>query len=116
MHLYNNIKLVSFKEGEIIINAKSIVDPHFNRTIAKLISTWTGRIWQVKDSTSNLGQSLYEEDLMEQQREIKLMKNDPEIKNILDIYPGVTIHSITNINETTEEKLSIIEVNKKKEK
>ena len=115
-YLYNNAKLVSFKEGEIIINVKSIADPHFTRTIAKLISTWTGRIWQVSVSTSNVCQTLYEEDLIEQQKEIKVMKNDPEIKNLLNTFPGVTIHSITNINQTTEEKKLINEIKKMKEK
>ena len=36
--LYNNVKLVSFREGEIILNTESISDPHFTRTIAKFIS------------------------------------------------------------------------------
>ena len=115
-YLYNNTKLVSFKEGEIIINVQSIADPHFTRTIAKLISTWTGRIWQVSVSTSNVCQTLYEEDLIEQQKEIKAMKNDPEIKNLLDSFPGVNIHSITNINQTTEEKKLLNEIKKIKEK
>ena len=115
-YLYNNAKLVSFKEGEVIINVKSIADPNFTRTIAKLISKWTGRIWQVSVSTSNVCRSLYEDELIQQQKEIKVMKNDPEIKNLLDTFPGITIHSITNINQTTEEKKSIKEVKKIKEK
>ena len=28
-YLYNNVKPVSFKEGEVTINIKSISDPHF---------------------------------------------------------------------------------------
>ena len=104
-YLYNSAKLISFKEGEVIINAKTITDPHFMRTIAKLVSKWTGRIWQVTSSTSNIGQTLYEEDLIEQQKQIDKMKNEPEIKTILDMFPGTKIHSITNIGETSEENL-----------
>ena len=114
-HLYNNTKIISFKEGEVIINATSISDPHFTRTIAKLVSKWTGRIWQVSSSTSNIGQTLYEEDLINQQKEIEIMKDEGEIKNILETFPGTKIHSITNINETTEENKSI-EAKKTKEK
>ena len=44
------------------------------------------------------------------------MKNDPEIKNLLNTFPGVTIHSITNINQTTEEKKLTNEIKKMKEK
>jgi len=114
-YLYNNAKLISFKEGEVIINTKSIEDSHFTRTIAKLVSTWTGRIWQISPSDSNIGKTLYEEDLIEQQREIEKMKNEPYIKNILDFFPGVKIHAITNIAETTEENLVEVKILETKE-
>ena len=112
--LYNNIKLISFKVGELTLNIDSIKDPHFNRTVAKLISKWTGRIWQIHASTSNVGKSLFEEDLINQQKEIEKMKNHPEIKQILEAFPGVSIHSITDITETTDEK-NLISI-KRKEK
>ena len=115
-NLYNNVKLISFKEGEIEINSSSISDKHFNRTIAKLISKWTGRIWQVSSSTSNLGQSLYEEDLIQEQKEIEQMKDDPEIKKLLDSFPGIKIHSITNIKETIAEQKEKIQTSTQKEK
>ena len=105
-YLYNNVKLVSFKEGEIVINSEAIADPHFCRTIAKFISKWTGRIWQVSISSSNIGKTLYEEDLLTQQKEIEIMKNDPQIKRILNKYPGVKIHSITDIHETLDETIA----------
>ncbi len=112
--LYNNVKLISFKVGELTLNTDSIKDPHFNRTVAKLISKWTGRIWQIHTSTSNVGKSLFEEDLINQQKEIEKMKNHSEIKQILEAFPGVSIHSITDITETTDEK-NVINI-KRKEK
>ena len=115
-YLYNNAKLISFKEGEVVINAKTVTDPHFTRIIAKLVSTWTGRIWQVISTNSNIGQTLYEEDLVEQNKQIDKMKNDPEVKNILDMFPGVKIHSITNIVETAKEEVSLDTLKEKKEK
>ena len=102
-YLYNNVKLVSFREGKIVINSEAISDPNFGRTIAKFISKWTGRIWQVNTSSSNIGKTLYEEDILTQQKEIEIMKNDPQIKRIFNKYPGVKIHSITNIHETLDE-------------
>ena len=68
-------KLISFKEGEVTLNTSSLRDPHFNRNVAKLISKWTGRIWQIHSSNSNIGSSLSEEDVVNQQNEIKVMKN-----------------------------------------
>ena len=115
-YLYNNVKLISFKEGELIINPTSIADPHFTRTLAKLASTWTGRIWQINTSTSNIGKTLNEEDLIQQQKEIEEMKNDPLIREIIESFPGVKIHSITKITETAEENRSFSEQKKTKEK
>jgi len=101
--LYNNTKLISFKEGELTINSESLNDAHFNRTVAKLISKWTGRIWQIHSSKSNIGKSLYEEDLINQQKEIENMKKNPTIEKVLEKFPGISIHSITDIKETIDE-------------
>ena len=103
--LYNSVKLISFKEGEVTINTSSLRDTHFNRNVAKLISTWTGRIWQIQSSDSNVGSSLSEEDVVNQQNEIKVMKDHPEIKKILEALPGLSIHSITDIVDTVDETL-----------
>ena len=46
-----------------------------------------------------------EEDIINQQEEIKAMKNHPEIKKILDALPGLSIHSITDIADTVDETL-----------
>ena len=115
-YLYNNVKLISFKEGEVVINSESVTSPNFSRTIARYVSKWTGRIWQVSNSSSNIGQTLYEEDVINHQKEIELMKNDPDVKLLLDNYPGVKIHSITNILETTDEKIDKEEYQQLKEK
>ena len=92
-------------EGKIVINVDKISDKHFSRNVAKLISKWTGRIWQVMSSDSNLGQTLQEEDLIQQQTEIKLMQSDSDIQKILKKFPGSMIHSISPITETIDEKI-----------
>ena len=112
--LYNSVKLISFKEGEVTINTSALRDPHFNRNVAKFISNWTGRIWQIHSSDSNVGSSLSEEDVVNQQNEIKVMKNHPEIKKILEALPGLSIHSITDITDTVDE--TIDETNSEKQK
>ena len=96
-YLYNNTKLISFEEGKITVNIEKISDPHFSRTVAKLISKWTDRIWQITISDSNIGKTLYEEDLIIQQKEIEKMNKDLEVRDILTKYPGTKIHSISKI-------------------
>ena len=112
--LYNNVKLISFEEGKININTDLIKDPNFNRNVARLVSKWTGRIWQIHSSSSNIGKSLYEEDLINQQKEIEKIKNHPKMKEIIDAFPEVSIHSITNITESDDEKDN--DLNKKTER
>jgi len=113
--LYNSVKLISFKEGEIVINTSLIRDQHFNRNVAKLISKWTGRIWQIHSSDSNIGSSLSEEDVVNQQNEIKTMKNHPKVKKILEAFPGLSIHSITDITDTVDETIDEFNSENKKE-
>ena len=114
-HLYNSVKLISFKEGEIIINTEKISDPNFPRIIARYISKWTGRIWTISNSNSNIGKTLQEEDIITQQKEIKIMKKDPEIQNMFNKFPGISIHSITPIGEASDEKEDILTEQKKSE-
>ncbi len=113
--LYNSVKLISFKEGEVVINTSLIRDQHFNRNVGKLISKWTGRIWQIHSSDSNIGSSLSEEDVIDQQNEIKTMKNHPEVKKILEALPGLSIHSITDITDTVDETIDEFESENHKE-
>ena len=70
-YLYNNTKLISFEEGKVVINSESVATPNFSRIVARFVSKWTGRIWQVSNSNSNVGQTLYEEDVINQQKEIE---------------------------------------------
>ncbi len=113
--LYNSVKLISFKEGEIVVNTSLIRDQHFNRNVAKLISKWTGRIWQIHSSDSNIGSSLSEEDVVNQQNEIKTMKTHPKVKKILEAFPGLSIHSITDITDTVDETIDEFNSENKKE-
>ncbi len=114
--LYNDVQLVSFKEGEVTLNTSKINDTGFNRTVAKLISKWTGRIWQIHSSTSNLGKSLHDEDIINQQKEIEIMKNHPEIKKILKEFPESKIHAITELGEINDDDTDINQPKMKKEK
>ncbi|MFL2544161.1 MAG: DNA polymerase III subunit gamma/tau [Alphaproteobacteria bacterium] len=112
--LYNSVKLISFKEGEIVVNNSLIRDQHFNRNVAKLISKWTGRIWQIHSSDSNIGSSLSEEDVVNQQNEIKTMKSHPKVKKILEAFPDLSIHSITDITDTVDETIDELTSENKK--
>jgi len=44
------------------------------------------------------------------------MKDDQEVKKLLDSFPGIKIHSITNIKETIAEQEEKIQTSTKKEK
>ncbi len=105
--LYNNARLVNFKEGEVTLNIESIHDTNFIRTVSKLISKWTGRIWKISASSSNICKSLHEEDIINQQKEIEIMKNNSVIKKILHEIPGSNIHSISDLAEIDNSLIQI---------
>ena len=44
------------------------------------------------------------------------MKNEPEVKAILGKFPGVTIHSISDIHQTTDETTFATKIKQTKEK
>ena len=113
--LYNEVTLISFRDGEVVLNTEKISDKTFNKNVSKLISKWTGRIWQVNSSTSNLGKSLFEEDIINQQNEIELMKNNTEVKKILEEFPESRIHSISELTNVNEDK-EVTNLSLKKEK
>ncbi len=113
--LYNDVQVVSFKKGEVTLNTSKINDTGFNRTVAKLISKWTGRIWQIHSSASNLGKSLHDEDIINQQKEIEIMKNHPEVKKILKEFPESKIHAITELGEINDNDADINQTKMKKE-
>ncbi len=100
--LYNNVKLISFEEGKIVINLNGIKNPDFIKKVTKLISKWTGRIWTVNISESNIGKTLSEEDIIIKQKELEIIKNDPSVKKILQDFPGSTIHSVEKLDNSED--------------
>ena len=43
------------------------------------------------------------------------MKNHPEVKKILEAFPGLSIHSITDITDSVDETIDESDTEKKKE-
>ena len=43
------------------------------------------------------------------------MKNHPKVKKILDAFPGLSIHSITDITDTVDETIDEFNLENKKE-
>ncbi len=111
--LYNEVLLISFLSGEITMNVEKISDPNFVKDITKLVSKWTGRIWKIQPSSSNIGRTLFEDDLLNQQKEIENMKNNEQIKNILKNFENAKIHSITDVTKTNDKNDNLVIGNKK---
>ncbi|MBI28294.1 MAG: DNA polymerase III subunit tau [Alphaproteobacteria bacterium MarineAlpha5_Bin11] len=98
--MYNDVKLIGFEEGKIVININDINNKNFARSITKLISMWTGRIWTVNLSDSTTGKTLAEEDLIEKEKNLKLIEKDIDIKKILSTFPGSRIHSVSTSEDS----------------
>jgi hypothetical protein len=59
---------------------------------------------------------LHDEDIINQQKEIEIMKNHPEVKKILKEFPESKIHSITELGEINDDEADINQPKMKKEK
>ena len=79
------------------------------RNIAKLVSKWTGRIWNITYSDSSTGKTLAEEDIIIKEKNLEEIRKDPDIKKILDTFPGSTIHSFDLITDEKEKELKQLE-------
>ena len=102
--LYHKVRLISFEEGKIIINIDSIKEPDFLRIISKLALKWTGRIWNITSSSSKIGNTLEEQEIINHKKKIEETKKDPEIKKILELFPCSSIHYIEEMNLKNDKK------------
>ena len=59
---------------------------------------------------------LHDEDIINQQKEIEIMKNHPEVKKILKEFPESKIHAITELGEINDGETDINQPKMKKEK
>ena len=112
--LYNEVKLISFEVGKIMINVKEIRNSNFTKEITKLISKWTGRIWTINASDSNVGKTLAEEDILLKEKLFNQIENDNDVKKILNYFPGSKIFSIEN-NKKDNDSLNQVDDLKKEE-
>ncbi len=112
--LYNEVKLISFEVGKISINVKDIRNSNFTKEITKLISKWTGRIWTINTSDSNVGKTLAEEDILLKEKLFNEIENDNDVKKILNYFPGSKIFSIEN-NKKDNDSLNQVDDLKKEE-
>ena len=101
--LYNQVRLISFEEGKLVINIDDLKEKNFPKQVIKLVSKWTGRIWTISLSDNKTGKTLAEEDIIIKENELEKVKKYPDIKRILDDFPGSKIHSIQIIDESEVE-------------
>ena len=62
--LYNQVRLISFEEGKLVINIDDLKEKNFPKQVIKLVSKWTGRIWTISLSDNKTGKTLAEEDII----------------------------------------------------
>ena len=95
-YLKNECALVSFAEGRIEVNPSARVPADFTTKASKLLSQWTQNRWAVVTSDSAGIAPLGEQEKARIAQELKDMASHPEVKPILEVFPGATVTSIKN--------------------
>jgi DNA polymerase-3 subunit gamma/tau len=93
-YLYHDSRLVSFAPGKLELNVASQVPQDFAGNVARKLQEWTGERWMIALSKSVGEATLEEHAKAEQAAQIHAIKEDPNIKAALDLFPGARVVSV----------------------
>lgn len=93
--LENEVGLVEFEQGKITLNISSTVPPDFTKRVSFMLEKWTGLPWKIITSEELGNVSLSEQKNLAKEKEKDDISKIPEIKKILDSFPGAKIIDIS---------------------
>lgn len=96
-HLIEDVSLVSFETGKIVLKLID-VQKDFPNKIAKLLKTWTNESWIVSASDDEGEQTIAQKNIDHENDLKQKMTNEPEINKILEVFPNSYINNIEKIN------------------
>lgn len=93
--LYNHARLVSFKDGEVILNLLETGQSDLVEKLNRILRENTGKTWIVKKSTTDEGQPTLAQVAAEKEAKLKKeVSEGPLVKSVLESFPGSKIERI----------------------
>jgi len=103
--LRNNVRLVSYRPGQIDIMVDDQLPSDFSRILARDLETWTGERWVVATSRDNgdASKTLIEQE--EERRSARLAEaaSDPGVARILEAFPGAEVVDVLDADNAQME-------------
>jgi len=92
--LSEQVRLVRFRPGHLELNPLDQAPKELGQELMRKLKAWTGRVWIValsgEDGAAPLGQQRREREA----KEIEAIRNHPQVKQVLDQFPGARIAAV----------------------
>jgi DNA polymerase-3 subunit gamma/tau len=92
--LFNDVRLVSFEDGRMEIEASRNLAPDFAGRVSSLLTEWCGKRWMVTISTAKGQPSLREQQVMERDRRMEEALHHPLVQQVLVHFPGAELKEV----------------------
>jgi DNA polymerase-3 subunit gamma/tau len=89
--LHDHVRVVQFEPGQIEIERAEQAPPAWHQEVAQCLSQWTGMPWRLRAVDLPGAPTLAELAAAERQARIDALAGDPQIKPILERFPGAKI-------------------------
>jgi DNA polymerase-3 subunit gamma/tau len=109
--LSEQVRLVRFRPGHLEINPLDSATKELGQELMRKLKTWTGRVWIVALSGEEGAAPLGQQRRAREAREIELIRDHPEVKEVLQHFPDARIAAVrptateeppADINEASE--------------
>ncbi len=102
--LLEQVRLVHFRPGNIEINPLPSAPRELAQELMKKLKAWTGRVWIVAVSDEAGAEPLGVQRRAREAREIESIREHPQVKEVLQTFPGARIAAVRPTAEPTEEE------------
>ena len=95
LQLHDNVGLVAFAPGELVLKAHKPLGADFARDLAMAAKEATGQPWQVRMTDGDAAPSLQQQEVMSEQAARAAVMAEPSVRALLDAFPDATYLSHT---------------------
>jgi DNA polymerase-3 subunit gamma/tau len=90
LQLHDNVGLVSFAPGDIVLKPLKPLGADFPRDLAAVAKEITGQPWQVRLTDEGTALSLHQQEAMAEEAVRSSVMADPAVRALLDAFPDAT--------------------------
>jgi DNA polymerase-3 subunit gamma/tau len=90
LHLHDNVGLVGFAPGEIVLKPLKPLGADFTRELASVAKEATGMPWEVRLTDEGSAPSLQQQEAMAEERVRAEVMGEPTVRALLDAFPDAT--------------------------